>query len=189
MQELQENEIIKDIKDYEGLYAITSFGRVWAYPKTKSNKFGKFLKLTKTTKGYICTSLTNENGRKTFKVHRLVAYAFLKNENKYPQINHKDGIKSNNKIENLEWCNNSQNGKHANMLGLKLHQGMRYKNKPVKYVGIRVKNATFQARIKYKQKEYSKHFKNEIDAVKWYNQMAIIFFGEKARLNIIVGEM
>ena len=79
--------------------------------------------------------------------------------------------------------------KHANTLGLKLHQGMRYKNKPVKYVGIRAKNNIFQARIKYKQKEYSKYFKNEIDAIKWYNEMAICFFGEKARLNFITSKM
>lgn len=93
-------EIWKDILGYEGLYQVSNFGRV------KSLKFGKerILKLTKDKDGYLIVNLYKNNKSKTFKVHRLVAEAFIPNPDNLPQVNHKDEDKSNNIVSNLEWC-------------------------------------------------------------------------------------
>lgn len=63
----------------------------------------------KDTKGYYQVELRNEYGKSSFVVHRLVAMAFIPNPNNYPQVNHKDENKINNKVENLEWCTNKYN--------------------------------------------------------------------------------
>lgn len=94
---------MKDIKGYEGLYAITSCGKVWSY-KTK-----KFLKPAKDRDGYSIVSLYKNGNRKTKKVHRLVAEAYIPNPDNLPQVNHKNEIKSNNWIGNLEWCSAQYN--------------------------------------------------------------------------------
>lgn len=94
---------MKDIKGYEGLYAITSCGKVWSY-RTK-----KFLKLQKTHNGYYFVKLSH-NGERTYpRVHRLVAEAYLPNDDNLPQVNHKDEIKTHNWINNLEWCTAKDN--------------------------------------------------------------------------------
>lgn len=94
---------MKDILGYENLYAVTSCGKVWSYI-TK-----KFLKPRCDKDGYLIINLHKDNKMKTFKMHRLVAEAFIDNPNNYPQINHKDEDKTNNCIENLEWCSHKYN--------------------------------------------------------------------------------
>lgn len=98
-------EIWKDIKDYEGLYQISSLGRV------KSLWYGKerILKLGKDKDNYLTTNLCKEGKIKIFKVHRLVAQTFIPNPNNYPCVNHKDENKQNNTVENLEWCTHKYN--------------------------------------------------------------------------------
>lgn len=94
---------------------ITEDGKVFS---TKTNKFLKFF-LHKN--GYYVFS-TALNGRKggysCFKVHRLVAETYIDNPNNYPFVNHLDGNKTNNSIDNLEWCTAKQNSEHAKALGL-----------------------------------------------------------------------
>lgn len=98
-------EIWKDKKDYEGLYQTSNLGRV------KSFKFGKerILKPGTDKNGYLLVNLCKNGKVKTFKVHRLVAEAFLPNPDNLPEVNHKDENKQNNVVSNLEWCDRKYN--------------------------------------------------------------------------------
>ena len=101
-------EEFKDIKGYEGLYQVSSLGRVKSLGNNKTKK-EKILKLIEHSQGYLIVNLYKEGKRKTIKIHRLVAEAFIDNPNNYPIINHKDENPSNNNVENLEWCNHKYN--------------------------------------------------------------------------------
>ena len=102
----------RDIKGYEGLYQVSSLGRVKSLVRKTNNQYGKKERLMtqKLDKdGYKRVGL-NKNGKQIYYgVHRLVAQAFISNPNNYPQINHKDEDKSNNKVDNLEWCDGKYN--------------------------------------------------------------------------------
>ena len=97
---------MKDIKGYEGLYAVTKDGKVWSY----KNKI--FLK-TSNSRGYIKVNLIKDNKQKHFYIHRLVAMAFIPNPFNLPQVNHKDENKANNHVTNLEWCTQSYNNNYG----------------------------------------------------------------------------
>ena len=104
-------EIFKDIEGYEGLYQITSWGRVY------SLRYKTFLIPEPTTKGYLRVYLYSKNGkRKHYKVHRLVANAFVTKVAGKDQVNHIDGNKANNSFTNLEWCTNEENASHRKFL-------------------------------------------------------------------------
>jgi hypothetical protein len=107
-------EIWKDIIGYEGLYQISNHGNCRSIDKNKI----KSMSLRLRGKGYYCYGLTKDKKRLSHSVHRLVAIAFLDNPNNKPQVNHKDCNKLNNHFSNLEWCDNSENQKHAFNNGL-----------------------------------------------------------------------
>ena len=101
---LENKEIWKDCKGYEGMYQVSNKGRVW------SVKRQFVLKGSLDKDGYARVHLTAKNGKtKTEKVHRLVAIAFLENPSNLPQVNHRDENKQNNNADNLEWCDCSYN--------------------------------------------------------------------------------
>jgi len=99
-------EIWKPVVGYEGLYEISNLGKV------KSLKYGKerILKSSKNKVGYLMVSLFKDGKHKIYKVHRLVASAFIPNNDLFKtEVNHKDENKENNNIENLEWCTHKYN--------------------------------------------------------------------------------
>lgn len=121
-------EIWKDIKEYEGLYQVSNLGNIKSLNRTIENKgsIGGEYRIKEKNRAqtisktgyYICTLYKKGKGR-TFKVHRLIAEVFIDNPDNLPIINHKDGNKLNNSIDNLEWCDYSHNNKEAYKQGLK----------------------------------------------------------------------
>ncbi len=102
-------EIYRDIEGYDG-YQVTSWGRV--FNKTT----GKFVNQEVHHKGYLRVDLYKDHQRRHFKVHRLVAQAFIPNPYKKPQVNHIDGNNQNNSVTNLEWVTNKENCEKAKAL-------------------------------------------------------------------------
>jgi DNA-binding CsgD family transcriptional regulator len=109
---------MNDIPGYEGLYAATEDGRIWSYPKSYSSRYGKWLKQTANPRGYLMVGLYKNRRAKRWTVHRLVALTYIPSLDGKPQLNHKDGNKTNNTVGNLEWCTNRENYLHADKLGL-----------------------------------------------------------------------
>ena len=113
-------EIWKDIEGYEGYYQVSNMGSVQSLNRTctnKNNKImtfkGKILKPQNDRCGYLCVLLSLNGIKRNFKIHRLVAQAFIDNSNNKPCVNHKDGNKTNNMVYNLEWCTQQENIAHA----------------------------------------------------------------------------
>lgn len=109
-------EIWKDIGGYEGLYQISNMGRVKSLSRVRKGNKGvttivheKILKLKNKKGGYLGVSLSKENTPTNFEVHRLVAKAFIPNPDNLPEVNHKDEVKTNNCVDNLEWCDRKYN--------------------------------------------------------------------------------
>ena len=98
---------MKDVVGYEGLYAVTSCGRVWSYRNER------FLTPGHDKDGYFQVNLYKNGKRKTYKVHRLVAETYLPNPENLSQINHKDENKTNNCLQNLEWCDAKYNNNYG----------------------------------------------------------------------------
>lgn len=132
-----ENEIWKDIAGYEGLYEVSSFGRVRSMPRNiPKTRYGQMVptlysgKLLSGTNrlGYRAVLLYREKASKHFLIHRLVAVAFIPQVEGKPQINHINGIKDDNRVSNLEWVDASENQLHAIALGLVDHSHMKGAN-------------------------------------------------------------
>lgn len=122
-------EIWKDIEDYEGLYQVSNMGRVKSLARTrKAYTPGKgdwvapvkerILRASISKDGYYCVVLAKEGVNKHQRVNRLVAEAFIPNTENKPQVNHIDGNKLNNRVDNLEWVTAKENTIHSVKNGL-----------------------------------------------------------------------
>ena len=110
-----EEEIWKPIKDFEGYYEVSNIGRVRSLNYKRTGK-EKILKNIEDYKGYLEVGLTKNGKRKQFKVHRLVAEAFIPNPENKPCIDHINTVKSDNRVENLRWVTYKENSNNEKTL-------------------------------------------------------------------------
>lgn len=125
---------MKDVKGYEGKYAVTSCGKVWSYISKK------FLSPRITKAGYYEVQLHKDHKPKQFRVHRLVAEAYINNPENKPEVNHKDENKLNNCINNLEWSTPKENMNYGT-------RSKRMSKKMSKIIYCKELNQTFQSMI------------------------------------------
>lgn len=166
-------EIWKDIKGYEGFYQISNFGKVKSLTRLiirkNNNDFtlkGKLLK-SANNGNYDLVVLTKDKKRKTHTVHQLVALNFIPNPNRYKEINHIDGNKKNNFIENLEWCTHEENMKHAFANGLvSIISGVNHPHsKPVKQLNKDGTLVKIWGNVKTAEKHFNPNGRDNISAV------------------------
>lgn len=119
----------KEIPGYEGLYAVDESGMVWSMQTSQSRRAGP-LKPHVNTGGYLRVNLFKNGKMRHEYVHRLVAITFLPNPGGFSVVNHKDANPANNRLENLEWCDQKYNINESRKMG---HQA---KDCPVKAFSI-----------------------------------------------------
>ena len=123
------DEVWKDVKGYEGKYQVSNLGNVKSLLDKQLNKREMILKPSLSHKGYLKVFLSKDSKKSSKTIHRLVAEAFIPNLENKKTVNHIDGNKANNRVDNLEWLSNSENQKHAWRLGLK--QGLKGEKNPM----------------------------------------------------------
>ena len=148
-----EKEIWKPVVGYEGFYEVSNLGRVRSLDRKFKTRQGRIISVKgqpikadpSKRSGYVQVHLSNNGDRRTYQLHRVVAKSFVENPENKPEINHKDGIKTNNRADNLEWVTPSENQIHSRDV---LHR--KYYGKPVVCVetGETFENAAEAARQK-----------------------------------------
>lgn len=165
-------EVWKDIPGYEGFYQVSNIGRVKSLDRVVIDRNGRHMKY----KGVLLTPQYNEFGYqkimlmmsrkgRTFKIHQLVAMTFIENKENHPCVNHKDGNKENNSVDNLEWCTFGENNKHAYEIGLKIpynrdgerNPKSKFSNSEVEYIRNSHKRNGGQFGTMYFARKYGVH--------------------------------
>jgi len=123
MMKLQRNERIKDVNGYEGLYAVTTLGRIWSYRRNK------WIRPWTDIYGYSRVTFCVARKEDNLRLHRLVGQAFIPNPENKPQINHLNGIKSDCRACNLQWSTARENLQHASDMGLNKTFKLSYRDK------------------------------------------------------------
>ena len=163
---LNDNEIWKPIPGFENLYWASNQGRI------KNSR--KVMKTYFNNSGYECIDFTKEKVKTKHLVHRLVCQTFLENPNNLPEVNHKDENKSNNTLENLEWCSRSHNKQHSMARGTydylftaKHTLGKKHKTTHSKFHNVgydKARDKWIAVIIENKQRLGFKRFDTEIEA-------------------------
>lgn len=142
---MSDSEVWKDIAGYEGLYQVSNKGNIHSVERINlrgSKCGGRTLKPRDHKEGYLHVALSKNGIAKNKLVHRLVAEAFIENQNNYPIINHKDEVRANNNVENLEWCTKAYNMNYGNAR----KKSIQKLSKKVKAVNIKTgENLTFNS--------------------------------------------
>lgn len=169
-------EIWKDIEGYEGLYQVSNYGKVKILPKFRNNGTNgyvskeKLMKQCKHNLGYLFVVLSKNGKYKHFYVHRLLTQAFIPNPDNKPHVNHIDGNKQNNSIDNLEWCTAKENVIHAFKTGLKvgkcLESCSNVKLSREDVLEIRAKYIPYKYNCTMLSKEYGVHKRYILSIVK-----------------------
>lgn len=167
-----EVEEIRDIPSYEGLYAVTSSGRIWSYPKQIGFRRGKgsWRKLDLHKAGYLQVILQKDGKLENLLLHRIMALTWIPNPDNLPEINHKDGNKINNRILNLEWVTSRQNMHHSTLIGLQ------HKNRASSYINVSLRkdNNMWVSRLLISGKRhYIGQFLTELEAALAYNRFIV----------------
>ena len=136
-------EVWKDISGYEGFYQVSNLGRVKRLVAWRGNQYNstyvssvKIVSPYIDDEGYERICLTVHNHSKRYRIHQLVAKAFIPNPDYFPQVNHKDENKRNNHVDNLEWCTQSYNNKYGTRgkrIGIANHNGKGAKRSVLQY--------------------------------------------------------
>lgn len=162
-------EIWKDIPGYERLYKISTLGNIYSY------KTNKQMTNIKRNDGYLGVGLSDINHKsKTFRIHQLVALTFIPNTNNYPTINHKNENKSDNRVENLEWCTVKYNSNYG-LAREKISKALKGKPKSREAVQKRLET------MKIKLANMTKEERSKMFGREWTNEKRIKFAQDHKR--------
>ena len=160
-------EIWKYIEGYEGLYEVSSYGRVRSLGQFVNHNYGgyayrkgRILKPGLGSRGYLSVTLSKNGIQKNYSVHRLVAQAFIENPDNLPQVNHKDEDRTNNNVTNLEWCDAKYNVNYGNRLNKFYDSRIKSGYMNPEHLGLDKKTIEYLASKEYRKREKEK--KNNI---------------------------
>lgn len=172
-------EIWKDVKGFEGRYQISNLGRVKSLSRLILHRSGRYLPskeiilLPLLNGAYPRIALYKDGASKRYSIHRLVAEAFIDNPHKKKCVNHKNGIKTDNRVENLEWVTYSENASHAFANGLtyslkgEKHHQSKLNNKDVLDIRLSYKLGCTQKELAHRYCVSFQHISDIIRRNKW----------------------